>query len=142
MDEEITISLGPKERILIDEILKSSLLGISTTEEALLWSLGVAKLFLVELEKLISLDPSTKVSEPFSIPGIKSVPAPSPMLNPFSIPGIKPVPAPSPQLKPFSIPGIEPVPAPSPMIRIRLEESEVEPKSVASDFDLPNLDSG
>ena len=148
MDEEITISIGPKERIIIDEILKSSLLGISTTEEALLWSLGVAKMFF------ISLDPSTKDSDSFSPVGIRSVFTPIIEGMPYSVTGIKPViaveavrpfsipPAPESMVDTFSTLGIEPVPTPGRTIRIHLEESEVERKSIASDIDLPNLDSG
>ncbi len=99
MDEEITISIGPKERILLDEILKSRVLRISTTEEAFLWMFHLAKMFLVESEKFIESDQSTKDSRPLGkeVSGANTG-SPAILEDPYATPGIEPEPAPAPKL--------------------------------------------
>ena len=80
MMDKITISLRPKERKLLDEILASDFLNIDTVEEAIQWSLGVAKIVLVELERLLEKRNLGIPVEPdiFKLPGIQPDLAPSP----------------------------------------------------------------
>ena len=89
--EEITISIRPKERKLLDEIRSSDLLNLKSDTDVIRWSLSTAKIVLVALEKqkaakkkkskflnsYQAIDPSI-----YDAPSIPTAPAPAPALSP------------------------------------------------------------
>ena len=103
MGKKITIRLGADETRLLDDILNSKYVQLETAEQAIVWSLGVANLFLEEYAKqggpVILPWASKKVEKKGLTPEL----APSPA-KPYDVAGIDPDLAPHPALSPIKDP--------------------------------------
>ena len=94
MQKKITITLGADEKRLLENILTSPWVQLKTAEQAIVWSLGVANMFLEEYTRQNGPIVIPRASKKATGHGLAPEQAPSTKVGPFDVKGIEPAPAP------------------------------------------------
>ena len=95
MQKKITITLGADEKRLLENILTSPWVQLKTAEQAIVWSLGVANMFLEEYARQNGPVLSHGARKKADDKGLVPEKAPSTKVNPFDVKGMEPDPAPT-----------------------------------------------